>query len=274
MPITFAAAASHAPGITAWTEAAPPDQKNRFFAAYERLRNELEHSGTEVLILLTSEHWANFFLDHISAFCVGRGEYFTGPVEPWLRVGKTRVSGDPILAREIIERCYENGIEPGFSFEMELDHGTMVPLHFLTPGMNYPVVPIMFNTLADPQPTARRSLELGRVLGQVVAESSKRIGFVATGGLSHDPGERNHGIIDSEFDHCFLAQMTACDTERLARYTKSQFAAAGSGAFELLAWIALAGAVGVRKGEVLAYEAVKPWATGVGIVQYDVNAIG
>jgi aromatic ring-opening dioxygenase catalytic subunit (LigB family) len=154
---------------------------------------------------------------------------------------------------------------------MELDHGTMIPLHFLTPAMNYPVVPIMFNTLADPQPTARRSLEFGRVLGQFAAESKKRIGFVATGGLSHDPGERNHGTIDSEFDHRFLTQMAACDTEQLALYTRGQFAAAGSGAFELLAWIALAGAVNGRKGEVVAYEAVKPWATGVGMVQYEMH---
>jgi aromatic ring-opening dioxygenase catalytic subunit (LigB family) len=244
------------------------EQRNNFIGAYDRLRQELEASDTEVLVMLTSEHWVNFFLDHISAFCIGRAEHFTGPVEPWLRVEKARLSGDPALAREIIERCYESGIDPSFSLEMELDHGTMVPLHFLTPKMNYPVVPIMFNTLADPQPTARRCLEFGRVLGQLAAESKKRIGFIATGGLSHDPGERNHGIIDSEFDHRFLDQMAACDTERLAQYTRSQFAAAGGGAFELLAWVALAGAVNGRKGDVFVYEAVKPWATGVGIVRY------
>lgn len=268
MPITFAAAASHAPGITAWADAPPPEQKNTIYAAFDRLRRKLESSGTEVLIALTSEHWANFFLDHISAFCVGRADRFTGPVEPWLKVEKAQVLGDPALAREIIERCYENSLEPSYSFEMELDHGTMVPLHFLTPAMDRPVVPILFNTLADPQPTARRSLELGRVLGRVAAESKRRIGFIATGGLSHDPGERNHGVIDSEFDHRFLAQMADCDTERLGQYTRAELAAAGGGAFELLAWVALAGAVNGRKGEVVAYEAVKPWATGIGMVEF------
>src|SRR5437867_3421520 len=139
MAITFAAAASHAPGITAWTEAASVDQKNNFFAGYDQLRRELEKSDTEVLIMLTSEHWANFFLDHISAFCVGRAEYFTGPVEPWLRVDKARLTGEPDLARDVVAICYDSGIDPSFSFEMELDHGTMIPLHFLTPSMNYPV---------------------------------------------------------------------------------------------------------------------------------------
>ena len=31
-----------------------------------------------------------------------------------------------------------------------------LPLHFLTPKMDKPVVPVMFNTLAAPQPSARR----------------------------------------------------------------------------------------------------------------------
>src|SRR4029079_3199480 len=115
MPISFAAAASHAPGITAWAEAAPSDQKKKLYAAYDRLRQEFKNSNTDVLVMLTSEHWVNFFLDHISPFCVARADHFTGPWEPWLRVEKTRVPGDPALAEQIIERCYDSGLELGFS---------------------------------------------------------------------------------------------------------------------------------------------------------------
>jgi hypothetical protein len=160
MPITFAGAGSHAPGITAWTEAAPTNQKDNFFAGYDRLRRSLEASGTEVLVLLTSEHWANFFLDHVSPYCVGLAESFEGPVEPWLRVNRTRVPGDAELARQIVEACYERGIEPSFSHELELDHGSMVPLHMLTPSMRVPVVPVLFNTLSAPQPPAWRCRDL------------------------------------------------------------------------------------------------------------------
>jgi len=269
MAITFAASASHAPGMTAWADAAPPSQKDTLYGAYGQLRQKLEQSGAETLILLTSEHWANFFLDHIGAFCVGRGDHFSGPIEPWLKVQKTQLKGDPELAGEIVKASYESGFEPDYSYELELDHGTMVPLHFLTPSMNLPIVPIMFNTLADPQPAARRCLEFGRVIGRVAERSSKRIGLVATGGLSHDPGERNHGVIDSAFDRRFLAEMAAGDAERLGRYTHAELAAEGAGAFELLSWIALCGALNGAKGKVVAYEAVKPWATGIGMVEFD-----
>jgi aromatic ring-opening dioxygenase catalytic subunit (LigB family) len=268
MPISFACATSHAPGITAWSNAAPAEQKERVYGAFDRLRRDLDASATDTLILLTSEHWANFFLDHIGAFCVGRAEAYRGPIEPWLQISKSEIKGDPSLATELLEASYDSGIEPSFAYELEFDHGTMVPLHFLAPRMDRPVVPVLFNTLAVPQPSARRCLDLGRVIGTVAAHSSKRIGLIATGGLSHDPGERNHGIIDSQFDHAFMTAMADGNAEKLGRYTRSDLAAAGAGAFELLSWIALAGALGGRKGEVVAYEAVKPWATGVGLMKF------
>jgi aromatic ring-opening dioxygenase catalytic subunit (LigB family) len=272
MPITFAAAVSHVPGMTAWAEAAPVAQKDRVYGAFDLLRRELDASGTETLIMLTSEHWANFFLDHIGAFCIGRADSYSGPIEPWLKVERCEIKGDPDLARELIEAAYDSGIEPGFAHELEFDHGTMVPLHFLAPRMDRPVVPVMFNTLAAPQPNAARCLELGRVIGRVAAQSKKRIGLIATGGLSHDPGEKNHGRIDQDFDQRFLATMAAGDADRLSRYTRADFAAAGAGAFELLSWVALAGALGGGKGEVVAYEPVVPWATGVGLMRFPQGA--
>ena len=268
MPIVFACATSHAPGITAWAEAAPAEQKTRLYGAFDRLREGLDASGADTLILLTSEHWANFFLDHMPAFCVGRAERYRGPIEPWLRIEKADIPGAPDLATEILEAAYESGIEPSFAHELEFDHGTMVPLHFIAPRMDRPVVPILFNTLAAPQPSARRCLEFGRVIGAVAARSKRKIALIATGGLSHDPGERNHGTIDSEFDRAFLDAMAEGNTERLAGYRSADFAAAGAGAFELLSWVALAGALGGRKGEVVAYEAVKPWATGIGMMAF------
>jgi len=268
MPITFACATSHAPGITAWADAAPAEQKDRIYGAFGRLRDQLDASGTDTLIVLTSEHWANFFLDHIGAFCVGRAEKYCGPIEPWLQIDKTEVQGDTDFATELLEACYDGGIEPSFAYELEFDHGTMVPLHFLMPKMDRPIVPIFFNTLAVPQPSARRCLELGGVIGQVAARSKRRIGIVATGGLSHDPGEKNHGVIDSNFDRQFMSAMAAGNAERLGKYTRSELAGAGAGAFELLSWVALAGALNGKKGEVVAYEAVKPWATGVGLMAF------
>ncbi|MBM3527133.1 MAG: hypothetical protein FJX62_03510 [Alphaproteobacteria bacterium] len=268
MSIVFASAGSHAPGITAWAEAAPSDQKQRLYGAYGHVRDALAASKPDVLILLTSEHWANFFLDHIGAFCIGRAEYFDGPVEPWLKVPKTRVPGHPECAAGLIEALYASDFEPSFSHSMALDHGSMVPLHFLTPEMKTPVVPIMFNTLAAPQPSAKRCLEFGRAIGRFARSSKLRIAMAATGGLSHDPGERNHGVIYPEWDRQFLDQMAQGQLDRLAAYTTKDLLSKGAGTMELLSWVALAGAIEGRKGEIVAYEAVKPWGTGMGVIKF------
>lgn len=271
MPIVFASAGSHAPGITAWAEAAPPDQKQRLYRAYEDVQSGLARSRPDVLILLTSEHWSNFFLDHIGAFCIGRAEHFDGPVEPWLKVPKSRVPGHPEFAKQMIDALYASDFEPSFSHSMELDHGSMVPLHFLTPSMTTPVVPVMFNTLASPQPSARRCLALGQAIGRFAEQSPLRVALAATGGLSHDPGEKNHGVIDPDFDRQFLEEMAAGRADRLASYSTADLMSKGAGTMELLAWVALAGAMQGRKGEIVAYEAVKPWGTGIGLFQYPVG---
>ena len=53
----------------------------------------------DVIVALTVEHWANFFLNQMPAFCIGRAEHYDGPVEEWLRIPKARVPGDAKLAR-------------------------------------------------------------------------------------------------------------------------------------------------------------------------------
>jgi aromatic ring-opening dioxygenase catalytic subunit (LigB family) len=269
MPLVFAAAASHAPGMTAWPEAVAPARRDAVYQAWHKMHTDLIAANVDALVMLTSEHWVNFFLDHIGAFCVGRADAYTGPVEPWLNIQKTSVPGAPALATEIIQAAYAGGFEPSYAYELEFDHGTMVPLHFLTPEMNVPVVPIIFNTLAFPQPTAKRCFGFGEIIGAVARDSEKRIGIVATGGMSHDPGERGHGIIDSDFDRRFLQAMAAGDSDALKRLTQDDFKAAGAGAFELLAWLALRAAIGIAPGRVLEYEAAVPWATGVGFMSFD-----
>jgi aromatic ring-opening dioxygenase catalytic subunit (LigB family) len=179
--------------------------------AFGAIRDDLAAARVDALIMLTSEHWANFVLDHIGAFCVGRGNASEGPIEPWLNVAKTVVPGDPQLATSIIEAAYANGVEPSYGHELQLDHGTMVPLHVLTPEMKTPVVPIIFNILAFPQPTAKRCFAFGEIIGNVARASSQRIGIVATGGLSHDPAERGHGTSNTAFDKAFLDAMSSAD---------------------------------------------------------------
>src|SRR5262245_48890466 len=156
MSIVFAGALSHAPGIVAWTDAAPAAQRERIFSGFETLRDRLAAVQPETLIFFTSEHWANFFLNHISPFCIGRADEYTGPIEPWLKIEKVKIKGSPELATELLRECYRNDLEPAYAYEMDFDHGTMIPLHFLVHHMTLPVLPIIIKSLGDPDAAVLR----------------------------------------------------------------------------------------------------------------------
>jgi len=269
MPIVFACGASHAPGITAWTEAAPKAQAEKIIASYRRLGEMLNAAKPDVLLAITVEHWANFFLNQMPTFCIGRAAHYDGPVEEWLRVPKTRIPGDSQLASELLEACMEGGVDPSFSDELLFDHATMIPIHFLTPKSDLPVVPLIVNTLTPPMPTAKRCHALGGLLRQALEKTAKRIAVVATGGLSHWPGEAKAGKINIEFDKRFLDLLIDGDRRKLADYTHEEIAReAGSGGHEIRTWITLAGALPDWKATLLAYEPVVPWATGYGLVAF------
>jgi aromatic ring-opening dioxygenase catalytic subunit (LigB family) len=270
MAIVFACAASHAPGMTAWTEAAPKDQSEKFLGSYRRLGERLAAARPEVLVALTVEHWTNFFLNHMPTFCIGRADHYDGPVEEWLRIPKARVPGDAKLSAELLTACFDGGFDATFSDELLFDHATMLPLYFLNPNMAVPVVPVILNTLTAPMPAPKRCFALGQVLGKKLEESEKRVAVIATGGLSHWPGEAKHGKINTAFDRKFLQALIAGDREKLTAYSHEEInVEAGSGGHEIRTWIALAGALPDWKAELLAYEPVVPWATGCAAVAFN-----
>ena len=270
MPIVFACAASHAPGMTAWTEAAPKEQAENFLGNYRKLGARLAASKPDAIVALTVEHWANFFLNSMPAFSIGRAEHYDGPIEEWLRVPKARVPGDAKLAAELIDACLDGGFDPLFSDELLFDHATFLPMHFLNPQMSVPVVPVIINTLTPPMPTTKRCFAFGEFLGRFLNRSEKRIAMIATGGLSHWPGEAQHGKINVPFDKKFLANLISRDFNQLTAYTHDEInREAGSGGHEIRTWIALAGALQSWKAELIAYEPVVPWATGCGLVEFN-----
>jgi 2,3-dihydroxyphenylpropionate 1,2-dioxygenase len=266
MSIVAALAASHAPGITGWPESAPAEQTERFFKGYEKLRETLIAGRPDLLVVITPEHWANFFLDKMPAFCLGMAQEFEGPLEDpkFLRVSRTKVPGALGPAHKLFGAMTQE-IDLAFSEELTLDHATMVPLHLLTPQMDLPVIPLIVNCLAHPMPPLQRCYRMGRVLGETVRAWPERVALLATGGLSHWPAMLEAGKINVEFDEGFLRLFEEGRTKEFARTDAEVENEAGPGAHEIRPWIVLAGALEGMKGKILAYEPIKAWATGCAV---------
>ncbi|NNC63730.1 MAG: extradiol ring-cleavage dioxygenase [Gammaproteobacteria bacterium] len=269
MSMTFACSVSHTPGITAWADAPPADLKERFYEAYGELRKKLEATEPDAILIVSSEHFANFFLDCMPAFTLGVADNYFGPVEPWLKIEQGTSPGDPELSGRLLEACYAKGFELNYANELKLDHGTMVPLSFLNPDRAIPVVPLIVNCMTYPLPQLSRCYELGRVIGEALEADSRRVAVVAAGGLSHAPGERIHGEIDTEFDELFLQRLQDGDSEALQSYSDEELEKRGLGTHEIRTWITVAGISVGRDASVLFYEPVVAWATGCGLLCYE-----
>jgi len=256
---------SHAPAMAARPEAGPPEQVAALYSAFEQLSHRIDDLHPDAVVLIAAEHWANFFLDNFPAFCVGTAETFTGPIEDWLRVEKVQLRGCPSLARDIIKDAMDAGVEPATSQDLRLDHGSMVPLHFLTPRMDVPVVPIIQNCLQPPMPRAGRCYQFGQSIGRTIARRPERVVMIASGGLSHWPGHRRHGDINTDWDDEVLDLLRSGKGEALSRYSEDKIAEGGTGAAELRNWITLLGATGSKPVEVLTYQPVTAFATGCAI---------
>jgi aromatic ring-opening dioxygenase catalytic subunit (LigB family) len=267
--IAFSAAMSHAPGITAFPDAPPKDQRERFFSAVKTTRDTLSAAKLDALIVIAPDHFTNFFNDNMPAFCVGLNETYVGPSEDWIRIDRRNIPGAPNLAREILDSAFASGIEPAFSETLRLEHSAMVPLSLLTPDMDVPIVWVVLNCQVPPLPSFRRCYEFGQAIRKTIEKRSERIGLLATGGLSHAPGAAEMDQLDEPFDREFLALVERKDVEGILALPNHRIDEAGFGTWEVRQWLVLMGAVPERKGHVLAYEPIKEWDTGCAVVLFN-----
>jgi hypothetical protein len=271
--LVAAFAASHAPLITADPDSAEAGQKERLYAGMHHLREELSTARPTALVICSNEHFTNFFYDNLPPFCVGLAERYRGPVEAWLRVPAGWVPGQPQLGRWIVEQALERSFDLSFSHELRLDHGVMTVLHFLTPNMDVPIVPIIQNCSVKPMPTLRRCYELGRELRRSIESwdsPGQRVALVGAGGLSHWVGLPRMGQINDDFDRWFLGLMAEGRASEALDLSESDVEAAGNGAHEIRSWLTLAGAMEDSPARILAYEPIHAWATGMAAARFEV----
>jgi hypothetical protein len=269
-------ACSHVPFMASeenWNRL-PEAERNNLRKGFERARQLLEESRPDVLITFADDHFDRCFYDNLPAFLIGVGEEAAGPAIAGFDLPQVRVPIAAELARFILREGLEGGVDFAFSEELALDHAEMAPMMHLTPRWDIPIIPIVVNAFAPPMPTLKRCFDVGAFVGACVERwpQNQRVAFLGTGGLSHWVGPPETGKINEEFDRWFLDRLTAGGipeiANRYARYEDLE-AVAGNGGHEIRDWLAVAGAMqGRMRPRVLAYEPLKPWFTGTGIVAW------
>jgi aromatic ring-opening dioxygenase catalytic subunit (LigB family) len=264
MSLVFAGVCSHAPGITGRRDMADPSLRDGLYRAYERMRAALEAARPNALIVIGAEHFANFFMNNMPAFCVGMADHYEGPIEDedWLGIRRHRIPGDEALSLALIQDVM-NDIDLAYAQEWKFDHGIMVPLHFLTPRYDLPVVPVNINCQGPPLIPLHRCYEFGRALKRACDARAERIALIGTGGISHWPATPDSGKINEPWDRNFLASLLANRREELLAYRDDEtWREAGQGGFEIRTFISVAGATEGHVGELWFYAPIPIYAVG------------
>ena len=151
---------------------------------FARLANFIRDFAPERIIQFSPDHYHGFHYDVMPSFCVGAaatsyGDYGTQ---------KGPLMVDEEFALALLDAVRESDIDAALSFDMIVDHG-FVQIWEVMFGRfdDQPIVPIFINAIGYPLPKYRRARQLGEAIGRYAAASGKRVLFVASGGLSHDP---------------------------------------------------------------------------------------
>ncbi|GLV26903.1 2,3-dihydroxyphenylpropionate 1,2-dioxygenase [Sphingobium sp. Cam5-1] len=295
------AAMSHAPFWNGERKISGPGAI--FTEGVERARTMIEQSGADTLVIFGPDHYRNFFLDVMPSFCIGVdevigiGDYGTseGPL----------LSAAP-FGRVIVDGTRGQGFDPAVSVRMGIDHGIAQPHDVLVSGLPIVPIMVNCGSAPRPsfRRCYEFGQAVGRAIA--ASSSANRVCIIGSGGLSHwvkpmavdDPAlddttrqylisgralaadysrKRDRslakriadgvdGNINVEWDDWVLSRIAAGDIDAVLDMDSDQVeAAAGNGAHEVRAWLAALGAWS-RPVERLAYEPIRSWVTGMGII--------
>jgi 2,3-dihydroxyphenylpropionate 1,2-dioxygenase len=272
--LVYAGVLSHAPGITGRADLVKNTAKrDEFYAKLDIQRKEMEASGAEALIVIAAEHFANFFMDNMPAYCIGIGAQYEGPIEDpeWLKIPKTQVPGAPDLGTRLAREVMKT-VDVAYAEEWKFDHGIMVPLHFLTPNYDLPIIPANINCQGPPLTPLHRAWAFGEAVRRACDSVPEKIAVVGTGGISHWPATPDSGKINEPWDREFLDRLMRNDKEALLSYDDAEtYRDAGQGGFEIRTFIAIAAAAR-GAGELQFYTAELPiFAVGCTVARFSLE---
>jgi len=157
------------------------------------MRQKLAEAEVDVLVCIGNDHLHQFFMDNMPAFMIGKMEQYDGTFydeEREFGLPKCKLQGDVDVSDAIMEGAFDRGVDFSYSNELTIDHSIIVPMIFVRPEMDIPIVPILTNCIAPPMPRPKRYFEVGKALRAAIDSlpTNKRIGVLVSGHLSLEIG--------------------------------------------------------------------------------------
>ncbi|MCX4091048.1 3-carboxyethylcatechol 2,3-dioxygenase [Nocardia sp. alder85J] len=161
-----------------------PDVLARVDEALTTAKDFIRDFDPELVVLFAPDHYNGFFYREMPPFCLATAAHAVGDF------GTTAgpLSVDTAAAAAIARGVLDRGVDLTISSRMTVDHGFAQPLEMLFGGIDrVPVVPVFVNGVATPLGPVARIRALGTAIGAAAGELDRRVLYLASGGLSHEP---------------------------------------------------------------------------------------
>lgn len=173
---------SHSPLLYCY--AREPERWNELQRVFSERKAAIEAFAPDIVVAFTSDHFNGFFLDMMPAFCVGTRAEAIGDIGGF--PGPLNVPEQD--ARTLIDHLRAAGFDVSVSQDMKVDHAISQTLTIMLGGLDsVPVVPVFINCINEPFVAFGRSRQFGETIGRYVTGLDKRVLFLGSGGLSHNP---------------------------------------------------------------------------------------
>lgn len=163
----------------------PAEVKEAVEKAFDAARSFVRDYDPDLVINFGPDHYNGFFQDLMPPFCIGYRAHGTGDYDSF--GGELDVPTE--IAEDLSQFLVEQDLDVAISRNMEVDHGAVQPMEILYNGRPdaKPMIPVFINSVARPFTKVSRVRRLGQAIGEYFINSEKKVLFVGSGGLSHDP---------------------------------------------------------------------------------------
>lgn len=162
-----------------------PEVKAAVEAAFDQAREFVREFNPDLVVNFGPDHYNGFFYDLMPPFCIGYEAYGSGDYDSF--AGQLDVPTE--TAAELAQFVIDRDLDTAISRRMEVDHGAVQPMEILYHGnvTAKPVIPIFINSVAPPFSKVQRVRRFGQAIGEYFKTTDKKVLFIGSGGLSHDP---------------------------------------------------------------------------------------
>ncbi|WP_370185036.1 3-carboxyethylcatechol 2,3-dioxygenase [Rhodococcus wratislaviensis] len=161
-----------------------PGIRARVEAEFALVRDFITDFAPDLVVLFAPDHYNGIFYDMMPPYCIGSEAISVGD---W-GTAAGPLSVDTAMARHLTEAVLAANLDIALSMRLYVDHGFTQPLELFFGGIDTTaVVPVFINSVAEPLGPPRRAKLLGAAIGNALLDSDRRVLYLASGGLSHDP---------------------------------------------------------------------------------------